>query len=62
LRGNGAGGFASVPMWNSGLSLTSQVRDIVSLTYRNKQEVIIIAKNDDRLQVYEIMTFNNAEF
>ncbi|UCH62726.1 MAG: VCBS repeat-containing protein [Fidelibacterota bacterium] len=62
LRGNGAGGFASVPMWNSGLSLTSQVRDMVSLTYRNKQEVIIIAKNNDRIQVYEIMTFHNAEF
>ena len=56
LRGNGAGGFTPVPMRNSGLSLTGQVRDMVSLAYRNKQEVIIIAKNDDRIQVYEITT------
>ncbi|MFQ5865423.1 MAG: VCBS repeat-containing protein [bacterium] len=47
-------GFTSVPMRNSGLSLSGQVRDMVSLSYRNKQEVIIFAKNDDRIQVYEI--------
>jgi len=48
-------GFTSVPIRNSGLSLTGQVRDMVSLTYRGKQEVVIFAKNDDRIQVYEVM-------
>ncbi|MCH8874910.1 hypothetical protein IH824_19480 [candidate division KSB1 bacterium] len=47
-------GFTSAAIRNSGLSLTGQVRDMVSLTYRNKQEVIIFAKNDDLIQVYEI--------
>ncbi|NIA29389.1 MAG: hypothetical protein GWP06_05675, partial [Actinobacteria bacterium] len=99
LIGNGAGGstpldgsypmeFTAASALKSGLSLTGQVRDMVSLTYRNlgggikqvsrfddttpgssalttpemsksyiqphKHEVIIIAKNDDRIQIYEI--------
>jgi hypothetical protein len=56
LAGDKAGGFTSVPSRNSGLSITGQVRDMVSLRYRNNQEVIIIAKNDDWIQVYEITT------
>jgi hypothetical protein len=48
------GSFTFAPMQNSGLSLTGQVRDVVSLQYRNKQEVIIFAVNNDRLQVYEM--------
>ncbi len=56
LKGNGAGGFTSVPMRNSGLSLTGQIRDIASFTNDNKQTVIIFAKNDDAIQVYEITT------
>jgi len=47
-------GFTSATIQNSGLYLTGQVRDMVSLTYRNKQEVIIFVKNDDQIQVYEI--------
>jgi len=54
LKGNGAGGFAAVSLWDSGLSLSGQIRDMVSLSYRNKKEVIIFAKNDDRIQVCEI--------
>ena len=54
LTGDGTGGFTTVPIRNSGLSLTGQVRDMVSLTYGNKREVIIIAKNDDQIQVYDI--------
>ena len=46
--------FNSVPIENSGLYLTGQVRDMVSLTYRNK-EALLIAKNNDEIQVYEIM-------
>ena len=52
---DGAGGFTTVPMRNSGLYLTGQVRDMVAFNYGNKQGVIIVAKNDDRIQVYEIM-------
>jgi hypothetical protein len=56
LAGDKAGGFTSVPSLNSGFSITGQVRDMLSLRYRNNQEVIIIAKNDDWIQVYEITT------
>jgi len=52
LKGVGNGGFASVPMHASGLHLTGQVRDAVALKLRNK-EVLIFAKNDDGVQVYE---------
>jgi len=55
LIGNGEDGFASVPIQNSGLTLTGQVRNMISLRYKNKQEVIIFVKNDDRIQVYEIL-------
>ncbi len=52
--GNIATGFTSVPIWKSGLSLTGQARDMVSLSLRYKPDVVIIVKNDDRIQVYEI--------
>ena len=52
--GNGAGSFTSIPMQSSGLFVTGQVRDMISLRYRNQQEVIIFARNDDRIQVYEM--------
>ena len=51
---NSAGSFTFVPMRNSGLSLTGQIRDMVSLQYRNKPEVIIFAVNNERIQVYEM--------
>ncbi|MEE9166681.1 MAG: VCBS repeat-containing protein [Candidatus Neomarinimicrobiota bacterium] len=53
LSGNGAGGFASMPVRESGLSLSGQIRDIVSLEYGERREVIIFAKNDAPIQVYE---------
>jgi hypothetical protein len=53
--GNNGSGFIFVSMQESGLSLTGQVRDVISLRYRNKQEVIIFAKNDGWIQVYEMV-------
>lgn len=54
LLGDGASGLTAVPMWQSGLSLTGQIRDVVSFKLVNKQEVYIFAKNDERIQVYEM--------
>ncbi|MFQ5640667.1 MAG: hypothetical protein ACE5IR_22025 [bacterium] len=56
LKGDGTGSFAFVPIRNSGLSLTGQVRDMVCFTFGNKQDVLIFVKNDERMQVYEILT------
>ncbi|NOZ04105.1 MAG: VCBS repeat-containing protein, partial [FCB group bacterium] len=55
LEGDRTGGFTSVPIWNSGLSSTGQVRDMVSLPYGGDTEIVIFAKNNDRIQVYEIV-------
>jgi hypothetical protein len=54
LTKNDISSFTFVSMRNSGLSLTGQIRDVILLKYRNKREVIIFAKNDDRIQVYEM--------
>lgn len=54
LKSNDREHFTTESIQNSGLFLTGQVRDMVSLTYKIGQEVIIFAKNNDRIQVYEI--------
>ncbi|MGH7496009.1 MAG: VCBS repeat-containing protein [bacterium] len=48
-----AGVFTPMSIQDSGLFVTGQVRDMVSLRYRDKK-VIVIAKNDDRIQVFEM--------
>jgi len=50
------GGFSWVPVLDSGLFLTGQIRDMASIAYRHEQAVIIFTKNDDQIQVYEITT------
>jgi hypothetical protein len=53
LTGNNANSFTGMPYWKNGLSINGQVRDMVSLKYKNKKDVIIIAKNNEPIQVYE---------
>ncbi|MFQ6615346.1 MAG: VCBS repeat-containing protein [Fidelibacterota bacterium] len=55
LRGDGTGKFDPVPARHTGLSVTGQVRDIVSMSHTEGRDVILFAKNDDRIQVYEIV-------
>lgn len=55
LSGDGKGNFRTIPAQVAGLSVTGQVRDMVSLSYGNQRDVIIFANNDDRIQVYEIL-------
>ncbi|MFQ5709726.1 MAG: VCBS repeat-containing protein, partial [bacterium] len=56
LDGSYPTGFTPMSVRDSGLSLSGQVRDMVALIYRNGHEVIVFAKNDDRIQVYEVRT------
>jgi len=38
----------------SGLNVTGQVRDIISITYHQGSEAILFAKNNDKIQVYTV--------
>ncbi len=53
LKGDGAGGFVTVPMAHSGLFITGETRDLVPVTI-GKRRVIICAKNNDRAQIYQV--------
>jgi hypothetical protein len=51
LRGDGAGHFASVDLEESGLVLEGQVRDMELVRGPNGGRLIVVARNNDRLQV-----------
>ena len=50
LRGDGSGSFAAVDMEQSGLDIDGQVRGLAFLTRANGERVLVVAKNNDRLQ------------
>jgi hypothetical protein len=50
LRGDGAGGLAAVDLAASGLMIAGQVRDLKWLRHAEGGELIVAARNDDRLQ------------
>jgi len=54
LRGNGHGGFAAVDMEQSGLAIDGQVRHLALLTRANGDRLIVVARNNDRLQLEQI--------
>jgi enediyne biosynthesis protein E4 len=51
LRGNGSGRFTSVDLEESGLEIEGQVRDMKWLRHARGGRVIVVARNNDRLQV-----------
>jgi hypothetical protein len=53
LRGDGNGGFSAVDMEESGLAIEGQVRRMVLLKRANGARVILVARNDDRLQLIQ---------
>ncbi|MCH7573803.1 MAG: VCBS repeat-containing protein [Candidatus Marinimicrobia bacterium] len=54
LKGAGDGAFIPLSILHSGLAITGQVRDILSLKYRGDQELFIIANNNAPIQVYSM--------
>ena len=54
LRGVGAGQFESVELVASGLSLSGQVRHIAALRGAGGRRMIVVARNDDRLQLLQV--------
>ena len=51
LRGDGRGGFTTVDMEQSGLAIDGQVRHMALLRKPSGEWVIVVAKNNDRLQL-----------
>ena len=54
LKSIGGERFTPLSIQNSGLTLTGQVRDMVSITWKKKQRIIIVTKNNAPAQVYKI--------
>ncbi len=54
LHGDGRGGFAAVDMERSGLAIDGQVRHMALLKRPNGSRLIVVAKNDARLQLEQI--------
>ena len=52
LYGDSEFEFVPVSLAESGLYLTGQVRDMISIPYGEQQSAIIILKNNDKIQVY----------
>ncbi len=51
LRGDGTGGLASVDLEASNLVIVGQVRDLELLRYADGGRLIVVARNDDTLQI-----------
>ena len=54
LRGDGHGGFTAVDMEQSGLAIDGQVRHMAFLKRANGDRLIVVARNNDRLQLEQI--------
>ena len=54
LRGDGAGGFTPVGLDASGLVIDGEVRDLAWLRRADGDQFVIVARNDDELQVIRV--------
>ncbi|MDQ6871201.1 MAG: VCBS repeat-containing protein [Gemmatimonadota bacterium] len=54
LRGNGDGQFQPVDMEQSGVEIDGQVRRIKSLRGPNGQRLVVVARNNDKLEILRI--------
>ncbi|CAN5450935.1 VCBS repeat-containing protein [soil metagenome] len=54
LKGNGSGDFEPVPVQKSGFYVTGQVRDMELVKTESGKDKILIAKNNDKMQVFEV--------
>ena len=53
LEGNGTGDFTPRTMMESGLKIVGDVRDM-ELLYKNNKKHLLVARNDDRLQLIQV--------
>ena len=52
LKGDGKGGFSSIPARQSGFRLEGEVRDFQVIKIKGK-EVLLVARNNEPLQLFE---------
>ncbi|MBI5009247.1 MAG: VCBS repeat-containing protein, partial [Bacteroidia bacterium] len=55
LAGNGNGGFAFIPVKQSGMMLEGEIRDIIEISTLS-DEIIVTAKSNGPLQVFKILS------
>jgi hypothetical protein len=53
LRGDGTGRFAAVSLEESGLVIEGEVRDMKALRHAGAGRVVVVARNNDRLQILQ---------
>jgi hypothetical protein len=53
LKGDGKNNFMPIPVSQSGFFVQGEARDMISLKLANQKEVVIITKNNDKVQVLE---------
>ena len=58
LKGDGKGNFESISVQKSGFYVNGQVRDMELITATDGTEIILIAKNNDKMQVLEVRRNN----
>lgn len=58
LRGDGKGNFAPLRLAASGLAITGEVRHVRALRQAGGRRLVIIARNDDIVQVYRVSTIS----
>jgi enediyne biosynthesis protein E4 len=58
LRGDGNGSFTAVDMEQSGLDMDGQARRMALLQRANGERLIVVARNDDRLQIIRLQPVN----
>ncbi len=57
LRGDGKGGFTTVPWTKSGFFVAGEVRDLISLRV-GKRRLVVVAKNDAPIQMFQYGDLN----
>jgi hypothetical protein len=54
LRGDGTGRFSAVPARESGFRVSGQARDIARLDVHGQDPLVMVVKNNDRLQFFRV--------
>lgn len=56
LKGNGRGAFVPVKAAESGLIIDGDIKDMKLLSIKNKEKILLVAPNDNKLKIFTITT------
>jgi len=60
LKGNGSGGFTSVPYAQSGFLADKDARKLAILNASSSKPLIVVGNNDDVVQLFRVNAGSNA--